>query len=298
MATPSTSSTTGRTAEAVAAAAAPGPLSPPASFGTWCRRYGSVYSALWRNSLIREMGFQINFLLWLGVELLWFALQLGFNSVVYLHTDRIGDWTKWEVVMLIGASHFTQQIFQTVFLVNCAQLSELVHAGKMDFMMLFPINTRFLVSVRHVDLGGLFSAASGLAVVVYAGHQLNLSPSAAQVAGSVVLCGAAVLVHYSLMFLMATISFWTVRAQGLVMAYYNLFSIARVPDTAFRGASRVIFTLAVPMLLVASVPVRVLAGKLASPAEIVLLVTMSVVCFLVSTVVWRVALRRYSSASS
>ena len=99
-----------------------------------CRRYAGIYAALWRNSLTREMGFQINFLLWLFVEFLWFALQLGFNSVIYLHTDTIGDWTKWQVVMLIGASHFIQQLFQTFFLVNCAQLSDLVHAGRMDFM--------------------------------------------------------------------------------------------------------------------------------------------------------------------
>jgi ABC-type uncharacterized transport system permease subunit len=62
-------------------------------------------------------------------------------------------------------------------------------------------------------------------------------------------------------------SFWTVRAQGMVMAYYNLFSVTRIPDAAFRGAGRVIFTLAVPMLLVANVPVKVLLQKLDSPAE-------------------------------
>ena len=263
-----------------------------------CRRYAGIYAALWRNSLIREMGFQINFLLWLFVELLWFVLQLGFNNVIFLHTDTIGDWTKWEVVMLIGTSHFIQQLFQTFFLVNCAQLSDLVHAGKMDFMLVLPANTRFIVSLRHVDLGGLFSAASGLVVVLYAAQKIQLTPSVLQIAGFAGLCAAAMLVHYSLMFLMATISFWTVRAQGLVMAYYNLFSIARIPDAAFRGAARVIFTLAIPMLLVSSVPVKVLMEKLNSPSEIILMLAMSAVCFLASTLVWRVALRRYSSASS
>ena len=125
-----------------------------------------------------------------------------------------------------------------------------------------------------------------------------MTPTALQVAGFLALSAAAILVHYSLMFLMATISFWTVRAQGLVMAYYNLFSIARIPDAAFRGSTRVLFTLAIPMLLVANVPVKVLTAKLASPAEIFLLISMSLGCFLLSTLVWSVALRRYSSASS
>jgi len=262
------------------------------------RHYAGIYAELWRNSVMRELGFQANFLFWLFVELLWFALQLGFNSVIYLHTDSIGTWTKWEVVMLIGASHFVQQLFQAFFFVNCAQLAELVHTGKMDFMLLFPVNTRFLVSLRHVDLGGFVSAASGLAVMIYAAHQLHVVPAISQVFVFSLLCAVAILVHYSLMFLMASISFWTVRAQGMVMAYYNLFSVARIPDTAFRGSGRVIFTLAIPMLLVANVPVKVLLEKLDSPAEILLMLAMSIVCFLTSHVVWRVALRRYSSASS
>lgn len=262
------------------------------------RRYLGIYGTLWRNSIMREMGFRANFMLWLMVELLWFALQLGFNSVIYLHTDTVATWTKWQVVMLIGTSHFIQQLFQAFFLVNCAQLSELVHTGKMDFMLLFPINTRFLVTLRHVDLGGFVSAASGLAVVFYAARQLHLAASPAQMAGYGGLCAAAILIHYSLMFLMASISFWTVRAQGLVMAYYNLFSIARIPDAAFHGAARTIFTLAIPMLLVASVPVKALLETLRSPGEVVLLLAMSLVCFLLSHLVWRLALRRYASASS
>src|SRR2546429_7466754 len=89
-------------------------------------RYLSIYAALWKNSVIREMGFKSNFLLWIVVELLWFALQLAFIAVIYQHTDHIGDWSKWQVVLLMGASHFIQQIFQAFFLSNCVQISEYV----------------------------------------------------------------------------------------------------------------------------------------------------------------------------
>src|SRR5271168_5591558 len=88
------------------------------------RRHAAIYAALWRNSVVREMGFKSNFLLWILVELLWFGLQLSFIGVIYLHTDHIASWTKWEVVMLVGASHFIQEIFQAFFLTNCTQLSE------------------------------------------------------------------------------------------------------------------------------------------------------------------------------
>lgn len=264
----------------------------------WWSYYPSLYGSLLRNSVTRELGFKANFLLWLVVELVWFGLQLSFIGVIYLHTENIGEWTKWEVVMLVGASHFIQQIFQAFLLVNCAQLTELVHTGKMDFYLVFPANTRFLVSARHVDLGGFVSAATGLGVMVYAAHQLQVTPSAVQVVAFCGLCVASVGIHYSVMFLMASCSFWTVRAQGLVMAYYNLFSLTRIPDAAFSGTARAIFTFALPVLLVANVPVKVLLNKLNSLQETGWLLGVSLILFVCSVIVWSAALRRYSSASS
>ena len=261
-------------------------------------RYLNIYFELWKNSVTREMIFKTNFVLWIVVELLWFGLQLSFIGVLYLHTDHIGTWTKWQVVLLIGGSHFIQQVFQAFFLVNCTNLSELVRTGKLDFLLLLPVNTRFLVSVRQVDLGSFVNAASAVAIMAYAAHQLHLVPTALQVTGFLMLSIAGIAIHYSLMFLLATISFWTVRAQGIVWGYYNLFNIARMPDEAFHGWFRAVFTFAIPMLLVSNVPVRLLADKLGSLGPLLLLLAMSIVCFCVSEWGWRVSVRRYTSASS
>ena len=63
--------------------------------------------------------------------------------------------------MLVGASHFIQQIYQAFFLINCVNLSELVRTGKLDFLLMLPVNTRFVVSLRQVDLGGFVNAGFG-----------------------------------------------------------------------------------------------------------------------------------------
>ena len=265
---------------------------------SWPRRYAIIYAALWRNSVVREMGFKSNFLLWIVVELLWFALQLCFIGVIYLHTDHIATWTKWQVVMLVGASQFIQQLFQAVFLSNCIQFSELVRTGRLDFMLLLPMNTRFLVSLRVVDLGGFVNGASALVVMGYAARQLHLSPSAAQMLGFLLLCVAGILIHYSLMFLLTSVAFWTVRAQGIIWGYYSLFNVVRLPDAAFRGFFKAFFTFAIPMLLVANVPAKLLLNTLQSPGPMFLLAGMACVCFFLSELFWRFSLRRYTSASA
>lgn len=262
------------------------------------KRYLNIYAALWKNSVVREMGFKTNFLLWIVVELLWFALQLCFITVIYQHTDHIGDWTKWQVVMLIGASHFIQQVFQAFFLSNCVQISEYIRTGKLDFMLLLPVNTRFIVSLRQVDLGGFVNAASAVAVMLYAANQMHVVPTVAQLFGFVLFAVIGILIHYSLMLLLATTSFWTVRAQGIVWGYYSLFNIARLPDAAFTGFFKIFFTFAIPMLLVSNVPVKVLISKLDSPLQMLLLLAMGILCFLVSELGWRFSMRHYTSASS
>jgi ABC-2 type transport system permease protein len=262
------------------------------------RRYAGIYAMLWRNSLVREMTFKTNFLLWIVVELCWFSIQLTFINVIFLHTDSIAGWSKWHVILLIGASHFIQEIFQAFFLINCTNLSELVRTGKLDFLLLLPVNSRFIVSVRQLDLGSFVNAAIAVAVMIFAGRQLELQPSLPQLAGFACLCLAGVLIHYSLMFLLASVSFWTVRAQGIVYAYYNLFNVARLPDAAFHGWFKAVFTFAIPMLLVSNVPVKVLTDRLDSPLEWPILIGMSIACLALSEVAWRFSVRRYTSASS
>jgi ABC-2 type transport system permease protein len=262
-------------------------------------RYAGIYLALWKNSVTRETMFKGNFLLWIVVEVLWFALQLGFIAVLYQHTETIGTWTKWQVVLLVGTSHFIQQIFQAFFLVNCINLSELVRSGKLDFLLMLPVNTRFLLSLRQVDLGGFVNAASAVAVMFYAAGQLELSVTWPMLFGFLALCFIGICIHYCLMFSLATVSFWTVRAQGIVFGYYNLFNIARMPDDAFpkRGIFRSVFTFVLPVLLVSNVPVRLLTDRLTSASGLQL-VGMAVACAVLSEWVWRMSLKHYRSASS
>ncbi|MCC6822982.1 MAG: ABC-2 family transporter protein [Verrucomicrobia subdivision 3 bacterium] len=282
----------------LATSAAGAPDSPFAARRSTLVRYLGIYVALWKNSVTRETMFKGNFLLWILVEIIWFALQLAFIGVLFLHTDTIGSWTKWQVVMLVGASQFIQQIYQAFFLINCVNLSELVRTGKMDFLLLLPVNTRFVLSLRQVDLGGFVNAGFGVAVMLYAARQIPITPSVATVLGFLALCVVGVLIHYCLMFMLAAVSFWTVRAQGIVYGYYNLFNIARLPDEAFRGVFKAVFTFVLPVLLVSNVPVRLLTDTLHSQAWLLVLLAMAVVCALASEWVWRISLRRYTSASS
>jgi ABC-2 type transport system permease protein len=261
--------------------------------------YLQIYRIMLRNSLIREMSFKLNFVLWLAVESLWFVGQLAFIEVIYGQVNALGDWTKWQMVLLVGTHQIVSQIFQAFFYPNLVNLPELVRTGKLDFVLLQPADGQFLVSARQFGLDSLVNALAGVAVVVYSLARLHLVPGPGQVLLYLVTLCLGVSVHYAVMFTLATMSFWITKTQGLIYGYYNMISLARYPDAVFKGAVKFVFSWVLPVIVVTNVPARLLMNATTTPWPLALhLVLASALMVILSRVLWTVALRRYASASS
>ncbi len=263
------------------------------------RRYIEIYSIMLRNSLIREMSFKANFILWMLVELLWFVGQIVFFSIIFGSIDQIGDWSKWEVVLLVGTHQMIAQLFQAFFFVNVANIPELVRTGKLDSLLVLPIDSQFAVSSKQFGLDSVVNAGLGALVVVISLVRLGFVPQPIHIALYLVAIGFGIVIHYSIMLTLAAISFWIVRAQGLVYGYFNFLNIARYPDVIYPRVFRWIFSWLVPVIIVANIPARLLIKASGNAMLLMLQLTAaSLIAFCWSRLFWRFALRRYSSASS
>src|SRR5882757_1466424 len=176
------------------------------------RRYLEIYWLMIRNSLIREMNFKANFTLWMIVEFLWFLGQIIFLEVLYSQVDNIAGWSKWECVLLVGTHQITAQIFQAFFYVNLAELPELIRTGRLDLMLLLPVDAQFAVSTRKFGMDNIVNALVGVAIVIFSLIQLHVQPSAGQILLYGVAIGFGVAVHYAVLFGLATAAIWIVRA--------------------------------------------------------------------------------------
>ena len=263
------------------------------------RRYFEIYGIMLRNSLIREMSFKANFILWLLVEVLWFFGQILFFSIIFGKVNQIGEWSKWEVVLLIGTHQIIAQLFQAFFFTNISNVPELVRTGKLDQLLLLPVNSQFAVSTKQFGLDSVLNALLGGVVVIVSLGQLHFVPSFTAIALYLVALALGIAIHYSIMLSLAAISFWIVRAQGLVYGYFNFLNIARYPDAIFPRAFRFIFSWIVPVIIVANIPSRLLMKPLEEPISLMLhLIAAGCGALVLSALFWQFALRRYSSASS
>jgi ABC-2 type transport system permease protein len=252
-----------------------------------------------RNSLIREMNFKLNFLLWIVVESLWFVGQLVFIEVIFNQVNALGDWTKWDMVLLVGTHQIISQTFQAFFYTNLSNLPELVRTGKFDFLLLQPIDGQFTASLRQFGLDSMVSGLVGVAIVTFSLFKLQIVPSAGQIALYLATMLLGITIHYAILFSLATVSFWTTRSQGLIWGYFSIINLARYPDVVFKGLIKFVFSWLIPVIVVTNVPARVLIYASRTPWWLILhLLLASALMLLLSRILWRFALNRYSSASS
>src|ERR1700732_21953 len=141
-------------------------------------RYLEIWGIMLRNSLIRELSFKVNFILWMIVEVLWFCGQIVFFSIIFGQVDRIGDWSKWEVILLVGTPQMIAQLFQAFFFVNVSNIPELVRTGRLDSLLVLPIDSQFAVSAKQFGLDSIINAGLGGVVVCVSLSRLGVVPGA------------------------------------------------------------------------------------------------------------------------
>jgi ABC-2 type transport system permease protein len=266
--------------------------------------YLRVFSAFVRNAWNREISFQSNFLVTLITRCFWFSVQILLFDVIYRAVPLIQDWTREEYFAFMATGMLINSFVEAFFMPNCANYGELIRTGNLDFALLKPIDTQFLISFEKLDLGMVTQIALAGGLLAYSLWRRGIPPSSTAVVFYVALIGSAVCFFYSLMLSMAAMSIFFGRNQGLLDFWFYITIFARYPASIYSGSAaadviRFAFSYVLPILLVVTVPARVLLGKLLEPSWLSgLTVASGLASLVLARIVFNWSLRHYRSASS
>ena len=212
------------------------------------------------------MTFRSNFVIECVSSLAWMGMNLGYYLLIFQFTTTIGrntGWGKYEFLVFLATTMFVNSLVQAFFMPNAEEFSELIRSGRLDFALLKPIDTQFLVSLHKVDWSSLSNFVFALLVLGFSIPHLAERPGVVQLAlyPLYLLCGVAIL--YSLMISLAATSVWLGQNQTLYDFWFYITNFSRYPMEIYRGTvggpMRWFFTFIVPVLVVVNVPARLLA---------------------------------------
>ncbi len=244
--------------------------------------YLNVFLTFARNSLVRDMSFRMNFILQCLSSVSWAIMNFWLFKIIYQHTTSIGVGSGWgenEFFIFLGTVWIINSLVQTFFMANAEEFSELIRTGGLDFALLKPIDTQFLISFPRINWAQLPNGILGVALIIYSLNQLTLDTagtgkdlhlSVGHVAAFLffVACGAVVM--YSVMIVLSSTSIWLGRNQNLYTFWFYITNFYRYPMEIYQrsGIGMALwgtFTFVIPILVVSNIPARVLAQPLGQP---------------------------------
>ena len=200
--------------------------------------YWKVFLTFARNSLVRDMTFRTNFIIQCVSSIGWTLMNVGFYLIVFQYTDSIGEGSGWDrdkFFLFIATTWFINSIVQAFFMPNAQEFSELIRTGGLDFALLKPIDTQFLISFRRIDWSALSNFFAGFVIAIVALASLAtreenpMIPSVLSILLYVIFVGCGVTIMYSLMISLSATSIWLGRNQTLYNFWFYITNFSRYP---------------------------------------------------------------------
>ncbi|HUR60715.1 MAG TPA: ABC-2 family transporter protein, partial [Opitutaceae bacterium] len=160
-------------------------------------------------------------------------------------------------------------------------------------------NILFMASTRKLDPDSLLNTIVASSVIIYAARELGLRPDVGDVLLYVAMIFTGLVIHYSILILSMSLSFWLRNSQGLEGGYFTLTEFSRLPREAFKGFVSLLFVWLLPVVVVSNAPARTVIGRFGGDWKWTFAPFLfAAIWFSVAVFVFNRGLRRYSSASS
>jgi ABC-2 type transport system permease protein len=259
-------------------------------------RYIKLYAEFMRVCAIREMEARGNFVIGSLVILCFPFFPLLLIGAIYGRINSLGGWTLYEYFILVGSFQIIGAFVLTMFFKNIFGMPEYVRKGELDFFLLKPVNSQFMLTTRYLSFTEFPNAISGIVLLVIGIVNLNLTIEWWRWLLYPVFLACGVIIAYSIWFMLTLPCIWWVRNE-LQEFFFGLFEIGRYHPSMFSGIVKGILIYVIPVGVIASTPADLLLNRLSWEAGL-WAVGIAAGLLFISNRFWRFAQSHYYGASS
>jgi ABC-2 type transport system permease protein len=261
------------------------------------RRYLTLFWVQLRASLATAMQYRADFVVDGAISLWWMLWTLVPLWIVFRGRETVAGWSMEEALVVAACFTILRGVLEGAINPSLVQIGEHIRTGTLDFILIKPADTQFLVSTAKFSPWKVVDLLAGVAMMVIAFARLGRVPGPLEVALAALLLGSGIFVLYSLWILVVCASFWVIRLDNLGYLLSSVFDAARWPLDVFRGTWRYLFTWVIPLGLMTTYPARALLGSLSLETAAVALGGTAAFTGM-ARFVWNRAIGHYRSASS
>ena len=261
------------------------------------RRYFSLWGSFFNNSLTRDLEFKANFIGGLLVDIIYYGIQFFFFSIIYSYVDAIGVFTREDVMIFLVITFLADTFYMFFFSGNLFNLNRWMVRGDLDYFLLKPVNSQFMVSFRYVKSYAIVSFVILLIMLTNLVLDYPKPIGIFNVIAFVISFLMGTILWYGVDFIISSSCFWFKNFSVSGWLSHEILKFSTRPDSIYTGLLRKMLFSMIPMILIASIPTRTL---LYGPNIQYLLwqLFIAMIFLLFTRIIWKRGLLRYESASS
>jgi ABC-2 type transport system permease protein len=259
------------------------------------RRYWTLLGIQLKAAALLSLQYRVDFIVQVAMALFWTATALVPLWVLFSMRTGVAGWSAHEALLVAGFFISLKGVLQGAIQPSLTNVVEHIRQGTLDFLLLKPVDTQFLLSTSKLDLPRVVDIVAGLGLVVWALRKGGIYPSPLSIALAVLLLGCACAILYAIWILVVSLAFRVVKIDNLSYLIVSTFDAARWPSSVFRGALAFLFTFVVPLTLMTTYPALALLGRL-TPTQVATSILVALAFLFVSRRVWLRSLRSYTGA--
>jgi ABC-2 type transport system permease protein len=180
---------------------------------------------------------------------------------------------------------------------NTEKFNQSIRDGSMDYAILQPINSMFLVTFSRITVWRIWDLVLAIILIVVGINMTGDVTTTLNILTFILLAITGMIVIYSLWIVLIAMTFWFTKFDNNVTILHALLDAGRYPATVYPAWLRVIVTFVIPVAVATTIPLQALRGELGL-GQILMFVVISIVSFWVASKVWELGLKQYSGASS
>ena len=231
------------------------------------------------------------------LNLMWLGWELLSLNIIFGNTTTLGGWGFGELITLLGVFRLVNTFMIALIWPNTEKFNQSIRDGSMDYTILQPVNSMFLVTFTRITVWRIWDLVLALVLIV-AG--INISgdiTTPVSILTFLLLTISGTIILYSLWIVLIALTFWFTKFDNNVTILQALLDSGRYPVTVYPVWLRIIVTFIIPIAVATTVPLQALRGEL-DALRVLMFLGISAVSFLVASRVWKSGLKRYSGASS
>ena len=261
------------------------------------KKYIKIYSLFLYTSLATELEYKANVIIDFITAILSLIGSIFLLTIFFQNIETIGGWTFEQALIIQGIYTILNGITNTWLNPNLTEIVKYIREGTLDFVLLKPIDSQFLISLKKIAPSGFLEIILGFILLGYCVviNQININLEFLLLCITTLFCSIVIL--YSLWFLISTTTIWFVKTWNATEVLRSFLYIGRFPLNSFSFSLRIFFSIFIPIAFITTIPSEVFLG-LAQIWEILLEILVSFIFFIVSRRFWLFALKYYTSASS